>query len=456
MKRRTISTKRKQRSVTSKEGTEAKADLKLQRKKTPPRFNTDTQQRRTRSTTSKDKAPQVSLKPKANAKLQQGGTTSVRRKTPKDHTEPYQGRVLRQLNTKLVRRRHASAETREIETRRTISNHRVIHVRAAPKIHKAGKTRDSPHRPCCRITAIWPLHLEDLLEYIHKTQASLHSLPLSNFLCSMHTTSQQILVGYYVIICNKNFVSCSSVISRKLRQQCVCTPIDRQQYVCVTVNKYHRKHIISRRKTYATSTSNVVKELLHRTHTISLNNHNKLVVYVRYVHTAMITSYTHRRLTLRNICSDRYVCLECLGEHIVSTYCKDDSCRLHVIQLKHFFPNFNIQIGPQLNLWNGFEIKILRSKLSYIHTKNTHNTMKLLMFYRMSTSSNVAATTRKLFEQKTDSIDTLTNSQKRQVNAIVVSSQKNAKGKGMTFQRPPFWLGYHTLNAIACENEEPK
>jgi hypothetical protein len=36
-----------------------------------------------------------------------------------------------------------------------------------------------------------------------------------------------------------------------------------------------------------------------------------------------------------------------------------------------------------------------------------------------------------------------------------VSSQKKAKGKEIMPQRPPFWLGYHALNAIACENGEP-
>ena len=38
---------------------------------------------------------------------------------------------------------------------------------------------------------------------------------------------------------------------------------------------------------------------------------------------------------------------------------------------------------------------------------------------------------------------------------MVVSSQKKAKGKEIIPQRPPFWLGYHTLNAIACENGKP-
>lgn len=72
----------------------------------------------------------------------------------------------------------------------------------------------------------------------------------------------------------------------------------------------------------------------------------------------------------------------------------------------------------------------------------------------MSTSSNVAATTRKLFEQNVDSIDTLSNGQKRQVSAMVVTSQKKAKRKGLTSQTPFFWLGYRTLNTIAYENGE--
>ena len=72
----------------------------------------------------------------------------------------------------------------------------------------------------------------------------------------------------------------------------------------------------------------------------------------------------------------------------------------------------------------------------------------------MTTSSTVAATTRKLFEQNVEPIDTLTNSQKQGISVTVVSSQKKAKGKGVTLQRPPFWLGYHTMNAIACENGE--
>ena len=71
----------------------------------------------------------------------------------------------------------------------------------------------------------------------------------------------------------------------------------------------------------------------------------------------------------------------------------------------------------------------------------------------MSTSSNVAATTRKLFEQNNDSIETMSNGQKRG-GVMVVSSQKKAKGKAVTSPRPLFWHGFHTLNTIACKNGE--
>jgi hypothetical protein len=38
---------------------------------------------------------------------------------------------------------------------------------------------------------------------------------------------------------------------------------------------------------------------------------------------------------------------------------------------------------------------------------------------------------------------------------MIVSSHKKAKGKGVVSRRPFFWLGYHAMNALACENGEP-
>ena len=117
-----------------------------------------------------------------------------------------------------------------------------------------------------------------------------------------------------------------------------------------------------------------------------------------------------------------------------------------------FFPKNNIQEGPQLNLWNGFEIRVINFSLS---PQQLCHLFKNCTFHKIFTSANVAATTRKLFEQKNDNMDIMLNDQKRQVGVMIVSSQKKAKGKEITPQRPPFWLGYHALNAIACENGEP-
>ena len=117
-----------------------------------------------------------------------------------------------------------------------------------------------------------------------------------------------------------------------------------------------------------------------------------------------------------------------------------------------FFPKINIQDNPQLNLWNGFEIGVINFALS---PQQLCHLFKHCTCNRMSTSANVVATTRKLFEQKSDNMDIILNGQKWQVGVMIVSSQEKAKGKEIIPQRPPFWLGYHALNAIACENGEP-
>jgi len=127
---------------------------------------------------------------------------------------------------------------------------------------------------------------------------------------------------------------------------------------------------------------------------------------------------------------------------------------IHVKQPKYFFSNFNIQYGPQLNLWNGVEKEMIRRNNYNQYLHKTHILPNSCISYRMSTSSNAAATTRKLFEKCDENME-MSNGQKRQVNGSVVSSQKKAKGKGIVSKCPPFWLGYHTLNAIAYENEEP-
>ena len=117
-----------------------------------------------------------------------------------------------------------------------------------------------------------------------------------------------------------------------------------------------------------------------------------------------------------------------------------------------FLPTNNLQTGPQLNLWNEVVIGVLNFVL--IPQKLCH-LLKNCICNRMSSSAIVAATTRKFFEEKNDDImDILLNGKKRSIGAMIVSSQKKAKGKETASQRPPFWLGYHTLNALARDNGE--
>ena len=140
------------------------------------------------------------------------------------------------------------------------------------------------------------------------------------------------------------------------------------------------------------------------------------------------------------------------SKRIINVYYIVHSSRLYAKYWKHLFPNAHIQEGPQLNLWNGYGLGLTRGMDLSISLQKTHHSYKCCTWHRISTSSKVAATTRKLFEQNVESIDTSSNSQKRQVNAMVVSSQKKAKGKGVTPPRPPFWLGYQAFNALTMEN----
>ena len=161
----------------------------------------------------------------------------------------------------------------------------------------------------------------------------------------------------------------------------------------------------------------------------------------------------HKDKSLKNTNVEKYTYTEPLNDYLVNG-CLAIRNRLDVTYLHHFFLKFNIQVGLQHNLWNGFEVGVIRSN-DFSNCSQPPYSFQNYICNRMTSSSNIAATTRNLFEQNTDVVDTLANGQKRQVIAMVVSSQKKAKGKGIASQRPPFWLGFHTLNAIACEKGKP-
>ena len=115
-----------------------------------------------------------------------------------------------------------------------------------------------------------------------------------------------------------------------------------------------------------------------------------------------------------------------------------------------FSPTHNIQTDPQLNLWNGVVVGVINFAIS---PQKLCHLLKNCTCNRMSSSAKAAATPRKLFEEN-DNMDIVLNGKKRSVGVMIVSSQKKAKGKETAPQRPPFWLGYHTLNALARYNGE--
>ena len=236
--------------------------------------------------------------------------------------------------------------------------------------------------------------------------------------------------------CNEKYEMCPSAISRRLRQYCVCASIDR-----------NHTHYMSLKTIYQTN-EKYLNELQQQNNVLNLSadTHNKLTDYLRIKRTVISRLIVMAEKELE--CSIWY---RMLAKHCmyVCMYAYDNF-RLSVTYLKHSSSDSKFQYSPQLNLWNGLKSEIIRSKSLH---KQTHSS-SICICNRMSTSSNVIAATRKLFEQNSESVD-LSNGHKRQVSVSLVSSHKKAKGKGNTFQRPPFWFGYHTLNAIACNNNEP-
>jgi hypothetical protein len=87
--------------------------------------------------------------------------------------------------------------------------------------------------------------------------------------------------------------------------------------------------------------------------------------------------------------------------------------KTYVKQPKNFFPITNIQVGPQLNLWNGYGIGLIRSMDLVKLFQKSYNSFVHCICNRMSTSANAAATPKKLFDQNVDMVDMLVNGQKR-------------------------------------------
>jgi len=163
------------------------------------------------------------------------------------------------------------------------------------------------------------------------------------------------------------------------------------------------------------------------------NYHNFALVYTlkTNLHECKSVFPTSKHLTLHNKQKLNDACYKDVGETMhISKYLEksrwciyvDENIPIACSQLKtsnmctkhlnHFFSKFNIQNGPQFNLWNRFEYEITRSKNYKFFPQQNNYLLTYYMCNRMFASSNVAATSRKLFEQNIENME-LSNSKKK-------------------------------------------
>jgi hypothetical protein len=120
---------------------------------------------------------------------------------------------------------------------------------------------------------------------------------------------------------------------------------------------------------------------------------------------------TQLKLTSQQLTNVKYENSKLLHACCSNSHCYKTSkvikSKVYVKELKNFFPITNIQVGPQLNLWNGYGKGVIRGMDLVKTLQKTYDLLEHCMCNRMTTSTNVAATTRKLFEQNVDVIDVL-------------------------------------------------
>jgi hypothetical protein len=241
--------------------------------------------------------------------------------------------------------------------------------------------------------------------------------------------------GCTVVKYNENSAFSPSAISHRLRQHRVCVPETWTLMDCVITRKYCNDHnrsineckVLHIRLANWTSNRNELKcshklkmlyircsswtnnlnnskhcldevEMLCVEPSILTNNYNKFKYYPFSGYPADSIFFINRNMTLPKVFLDNRVSFALLRKWIVNTYSRLDDCSLHEKHIKHFFLLYNIQVGPQLNLWNGFVIRVTRSMDFNLALQKLCNLLRYCICHRMSTSSNAAATTRKLFE----------------------------------------------------------
>ena len=299
----------------------------------------------------------------------------------------------------------------------------------------------------CLTAAIW-LPPEDLQE-CRRTRTGYNTLLTLASYCTLHASHQQPIDGCWEALFNEICVCCPPAASHKLQQNCMHLVGIRNltHYMLLenTPNVSFQKLI---------KTHNVCLEIcphntcLHnacleiKTHNVRLHfsSHNACLIVKPY--NASLDIKHHNaclHINAHNDCLYENVCL--IKVKNIGACQKEHRHRLYVNQPKHFFPTSNILGGPQLNLWKGVDKGAIRSTDLNTYLRKICHSLKYCTCNIMTTSSSVVATTRKLFEQNVEPMDTITSSKKRGVSVMVVSSKKKAKGKGVKLPRAPFWLG---------------
>ena len=292
------------------------------------------------------------------------------------------------------------------------------------------------HNPNTSTTELsWP-HQPDYEGY--KTQTYYFLLFMHASICNPDASAYASLEEGLNTDYNEKIVCRPPAISHRLRRHCACVLIDRNHTICMI-------SLIQQQ-----TNRNYSKQSQLQINVICIiNSHNKLIDYLEIIHILFFKNIMLKKMVVENLkCSMWY------RKSIENRMYACNKFRLCLKHLKHFLSSSKLQYGPQLNLWNGLKFEMTRSKNFSIQVLQLTYSSLYCTCNRMSTSSNATAATKKLFEPNNEIMD-MSNGQKRQVSVSILSSQKKAKGKGNTFQRPPFWLGYHTLNAIACNNNEP-
>ena len=336
---------------------------------------------------------------------------------------------------------------------------------ATAQLHQISAPRQSPRLPggpkaefyhlgsfYSNTVAIWLP--PDALQKGRRTPAGFDILLTLISYCTLHTSHQQPMDGCWEVHFNEICMYCPPAASYKLQQQCM--------YLVDIRN--HTPYILLER------TPNASSQEIINSHTACLHMYSHNACLETNSHNACLNISAGLDSKPHNTCSDikthsicqdiklcnaclqinsHNLCLNinshktCLDRNVciktgIDVYKKEHRDRMYVKQPKHFSPISKLLGGPQLNLSKGVDMGVIRSTNPNISLSKICHSLKICACNRMSTSSNVAATTRKLFEQNVEPIDTTTSSQKKGVSVMIVSSQKKAKGKGVTLPRPPF------------------